>query len=501
MYSYPKYYKNNGAWEVLNENFADCGDSFCNDQLFSVSVSKTLSQNTISLNENSVSFTPLSVGGVNLSHTLSYTVEGNKITFYEVIPFVDVEYYYVWNGLKEVFVIKNPAALTAFTTAVPLTFISHLNSNFQAVQDQEHITLTTPNNDKFIIKEVVVYDANGSLIERANLTLNSQQVEFAIDSTNLLNPEIAYPVYVDPTIQIDFGNISWNGDLYRVDRGTGNIPYSRTNNPSDKLHVGRYNTSTFGIEEKHRSSIEWNITILPPNIGSVDDINFTFYVEQVGEDGNERIDFVTQEQNNDFYEPENITECGSNCQFWGDLGNETALLNTSITSSFQSINLSVFTTNLLNSIQQGLEWWGFGIASLNGETSKKGKQETTHISPRDDVSSNQRPLLTITYTPTANETEGNAAIEQGILNQIPTATIYDEQKTYTRDMNNLQKQGQFDKLASYNNQRWAINYVTDGESFVNMSNLSTTFFTLELANLTTTQITSEVEAFINGTLI
>ena len=45
----------------------------------------------------------------------------------------------------------------------------------------------------------------------------------------------------------------------------------------------------------------------------------------------------------------------------------------------------------------------------------------------------------------ANETEGDIAIEQGILNAIPTATIHDEQQAYIRLNNGTQELGQFDR--------------------------------------------------------
>ena len=57
----------------------------------------------------------------------------------------------------------------------------------------------------------------------------------------------------------------------------------------------------------------------------------------------------------------------------------------------------------------------------------------------------------------------------------------------------------FDKFAVFGNQLWGINYVTTGESFTNMNNISSTFFVLELSDLFTNDITTQVRQFINGT--
>jgi len=101
----------------------------------------------------------------------------------------------------------------------------------------------------------------------------------------------------------------------------------------------------------------------------------------------------------------------------------------------------------------------------------------------------------------ANEAEARTAIETGINNALASPTIYTDQQIYLRDKNNNQDLGTFDKLASSNNQRWAINYITDGESYTNMFNITPVIYVLELTDLTTTEITTQVEEFINITEI
>jgi len=57
----------------------------------------------------------------------------------------------------------------------------------------------------------------------------------------------------------------------------------------------------------------------------------------------------------------------------------------------------------------------------------------------------------------------------------------------------------FDKVAVKENQTWAVNYVTSGESFENMVNITPVFYTLEMENLYYHEILEMVEDFIEGT--
>ncbi len=100
----------------------------------------------------------------------------------------------------------------------------------------------------------------------------------------------------------------------------------------------------------------------------------------------------------------------------------------------------------------------------------------------------------------ATESEGKAVIETGITNALGEgADVYTDQQIYIRYLNGTQSLGTFDKVASYGSQRWAFNYVTDGESFTNINSLGTTVNIWENQSLTTTQITNQVESFINST--
>ncbi|PIN87280.1 hypothetical protein COV19_00150 [Candidatus Woesearchaeota archaeon CG10_big_fil_rev_8_21_14_0_10_44_13] len=101
----------------------------------------------------------------------------------------------------------------------------------------------------------------------------------------------------------------------------------------------------------------------------------------------------------------------------------------------------------------------------------------------------------------ASETEGRTAIEQGINNSvIGGAIIYTDY--YIRYLNESREViGLFDKITENLNQTWAFNYITAGELFTNMGNLTNKVYVLELTNRTMANVTSEIETFIDATKI
>ncbi len=103
----------------------------------------------------------------------------------------------------------------------------------------------------------------------------------------------------------------------------------------------------------------------------------------------------------------------------------------------------------------------------------------------------------------ATESEGDDSIESGInTSVINGSTILSNQQVYIRTQNNTQVLGKFDKVAISGNQRWAFNYVTASDptsQFTNMVNITPSFYVLEFANRTSTNISREVSGFINAT--
>ncbi|MFC1715685.1 hypothetical protein ACFL6S_18605 [Candidatus Poribacteria bacterium] len=118
----------------------------------------------------------------------------------------------------------------------------------------------------------------------------------------------------------------------------------------------------------------------------------------------------------------------------------------------------------------------------------------------DDNYKNSTGLNSTPLNITCVEDDGRDAIEDGILDAFTTGyTLYTDWLLYVRLVNTSQKQGRFDKLAAYGNQRWAFNYLIDADDHTDVYNIAPVLYVWEEGNLTDTQIASQVSAFITGT--
>ena len=116
-----------------------------------------------------------------------------------------------------------------------------------------------------------------------------------------------------------------------------------------------------------------------------------------------------------------------------------------------------------------------------------------------DLAGNQR-ILNWTFGVAANESEARNAIELGINSSLANYTLYTDQQLYVRYLDAVQNRGRFDKVVARNNQTWAFNYVTPGESFTSILTLyNNTLVVWENQTLTPDQIRSQVESRINKT--
>ncbi len=106
--------------------------------------------------------------------------------------------------------------------------------------------------------------------------------------------------------------------------------------------------------------------------------------------------------------------------------------------------------------------------------------------------------LEIGFVP-ASESDGRQAIEDGINSAIPGSDILTSHQLYVVNKSGSQNKGLFDKMAIKNNQTWAFNYITSGESSTNIPSLLRTVNIWENQSLTKAQIRSQVETFINQT--
>lgn len=97
------------------------------------------------------------------------------------------------------------------------------------------------------------------------------------------------------------------------------------------------------------------------------------------------------------------------------------------------------------------------------------------------------------------ETQARNAIEDGIKDIFPNATISTNQQIYIRYTNATQRYATLDKYFTNNNKRWAFNYINITDATAGMSNLGTSVYIWENQTLTTTQIRQQVRNLINET--
>ena len=129
---------------------------------------------------------------------------------------------------------------------------------------------------------------------------------------------------------------------------------------------------------------------------------------------------------------------------------------------------------------------------------KLAPTDYVYINCKDSLGNNE----TIGYEMQITQIQYNAsqAMEKGIVISIPSATIYSDQRIYIKTASNNGALATFDKVALYGVQRWAFNYIAPNESSIGtFYNLSPIFYFLELDNLSTFNIISQVSDFINGT--
>ncbi|MCG8404559.1 MAG: hypothetical protein MI923_05110, partial [Phycisphaerales bacterium] len=88
-------------------------------------------------------------------------------------------------------------------------------------------------------------------------------------------------------------------------------------------------------------------------------------------------------------------------------------------------------------------------------------------------------LSDIEISSIANEVTGRSAIEQGISAVLSKSADKTDYRVYLRRSNGSQETGVFDKYVESGSQRWVFNYITEGENFTSMLNLTPTVYVWE----------------------
>ncbi|PJC45020.1 hypothetical protein CO038_00660 [Candidatus Pacearchaeota archaeon CG_4_9_14_0_2_um_filter_39_13] len=470
IYSYEKYWYENGEWGEMDEAFFDCSDTrtkYC---------TRSYNYNVIADSDGFVSaFLDGQEFGVKLTgfleQPLSYSVSarGNIVTYSNIVPGVDLVYKYLPNELKEEIVINEPLR--------------------NLPRDNFEVTFSKRGNANFMIRESTICDSRGYCETiPASITENGVTLEVPVSFLN--NERIVYPVYIDPTIQLTDSSIKWNGRVAK-DTYANQTLYKRTHNPSSDIIIGYLPAVAVNVTDSYgRGDIDWNISAISDS-SSISTVRLQAYISSsLG--GTVSLNVTHMDGNNASY-PETTGECEGNCDFYNDMGDGTVYNSSNYaTGGVYTINLNGAESDVLSHLSDNV--FSTGLSGFfNGNAS-------VWIGSRDNSNSSRRPVLIIKYG--ANQTDANAAIEEGIDNSAlgVSQPVSSGKQVYLVNQSGDQTFGRFDKLTVLGNQTWALTYADTGESLINMPSLFQVLNVLEGQGLTYNQIRDQVALFINNTI-
>lgn len=99
-----------------------------------------------------------------------------------------------------------------------------------------------------------------------------------------------------------------------------------------------------------------------------------------------------------------------------------------------------------------------------------------------------------------NESQARLAIEEGI-NLVLNEDIFTDKWVYLRYSNNNQDYSQFDKFVTKDNQSWAFNYLSSGDTSSGMSSFDNWIYVWENTSLSYNQIVNQVSNLISENVI
>ena len=103
IYSYQKYWRSNDEWEEVDERFSDCSENgmtkYCSGNYHFKAVADN--NGTISALMNGEEFTLGLLDILGRNRNFNPVIQDNAIVYREVVPNVDLKYYYHPTKLKE----------------------------------------------------------------------------------------------------------------------------------------------------------------------------------------------------------------------------------------------------------------------------------------------------------------------------------------------------------------------------------------------------------------
>lgn len=471
IYSYEKYWDNNGAWDELNDRFSDCSEEeitkYCSGNYHFKAIADN--NGTISTLMDGEEFTLSLLDLLGRNRTFNPSIQDNAVVYTNVVPNIDLKYYYLPTRLKEEIVIKEP---------------------LQGLSDREfEITFAKRGNARFHVQDSIICDNRG-YCEGIRHEITENGITLTVPIAFLNNENTEYPVTIDPTIEINDSSIYWNGYVTNTTEG-GINGYDRTTNPASNLYLSS-RPAMPGQTIRARSDIDWNISSIPDSSVIY---NLTLSVYPMTSSipaGNVSLNITAMSGYSDTY-ADNSTECYGNCQFYQDMADGTLYASgTYPANGVRSIPLgNGALTDFESSL--GSDIFSIGLISPTGSDPRVGS--------RDNTDSTKRPKLTIIYG--VNGTDSDAAIAEGISNSVlgGLVSVENDQQIYLLSNAGQHYLGTFDKSIVYKNQTWGFHYVLPEGSFINMPSLFTILNIWENQSLSYNEIVEQVKAYINSTKV
>src|SRR3989344_2895151 len=251
IYSYDKYFNRNGAWEEIDESWHSCAEGFCtNSYYFDATVNN---EGLVTLNLGNQEFTQRASSFSNLNVTpVSPTIEGNILTYGNILPNIDLKYQYLPHKLKEEIIINQR--------------LVNLD------QENLEINFTVSDFRGFNLEHPFICDSNRKC-KPMNYTLTNNQVTIIIPNKFLINETTVYPVIIDPSFSISNSSIIWNGRV-EYDFMSDSAPnYYRISNPSS-LELGATESGAA------LGDIDWNLANIP-NL-NINNATLRLFIENSG---------------------------------------------------------------------------------------------------------------------------------------------------------------------------------------------------------------------------
>ena len=542
IYPYQKYYYTNEFWQELDENFystpCKSNHDFCaTDNLYEMHM-KLYADNTLPARfeyDNMIlRFAPKSIAYsyqqehqhlANIKRSPAQVTDSKATYPAAFLNDWNLHFRYTPRAFKEELVIENKEALPDMTVSennkdvtLDVVFTFDMNAATKILVEGEQWNRKTPittrntitfteGTSNFYLTPPFAYDSKRNGV-KANYVLENKgegySLTIQVPYSWLINKSRTYPVVIDPTITLDDTNLNWDGDIDH-DENTACLDPPPPGGCGDpfrigtdiQIYVGDFDNAQIGNNGfiTYRGDLDWNLTSVPDR-ATIIDVNLTLEMTSQGT-GNDNLQFYHMHGGNTHYADNDSGNWG----FFYDAGNGTQYLNQTVSFGINTFNLTSsaqLVTDLQQLLSNGTDEWSIGMKS---EETRQTNNADNRYASSEATGPATRPSLKITYKVIANETEGRDAIEAGIMNILGNATtINTDQQVYTRTVADVQQLASFDKFTLNGTKRWSINYITAGEEYANMTNLSNNVYFLEMTSLSTDEITAEVEAFINGTL-